>query len=169
MIHALAALLSLVQFGGSSMDSNFIMIEVAVILVFVAIGIVITIFYILTLSRALEKCSPQSRTMQPGMTWLMLIPLFNIIWHFFVVLALSASLSNEFRARGIAAPPEPGKGIGLAMCICSATCIIPILGAVTGIAYLVLWIMYWVKIAEFSRMLNQPAMVGWTPGGTPGY
>ena len=60
MIHALAALLSLVQFGGSSMDSNFIMIEVAVILVFVAIGIVITIFYILTLSRALEKCSPQS-------------------------------------------------------------------------------------------------------------
>lgn len=42
-------------------------------------GLVVAIFYLLTLMRALQKCSPQSRTMQPGMVWLLLIPLFNLI------------------------------------------------------------------------------------------
>ena len=138
-------------------------------LLFFALFIVVAIFYILTLSRALEKCAPQNRTMQPGMTWLLLIPLVNLIWHFFVVLALSASLGNEFRARNILAPPEPGKSLGLAMCICAACCIIPLLGAITGLANLVLWIIYWIKISEFSHMLDQPPIVGWTPGSTPGY
>jgi len=134
-----------------------------------AIGIVVGIFYILTLSRALEKCAPQHRTMQPAMTWLLLIPLVSIIWHFFVVLALAQSLGNEFRARGILAPPEPGKGLGLALCICAACSIIPLLGIVTGIASLILFIMYWVKIAEFSRMLNQPVAYGLPPVAPPGY
>ena len=38
-----------------------------------------------------------------------------------------------------------GKLIGLAMCICGACSIIPILGAIAGLASLVLWIVYWVK------------------------
>jgi hypothetical protein len=136
-------------------------------LAFLAIFIVIAIFYCLSLSRALEKCSPQFRTMQPGMVWLLFIPLFNIIWHFFVVLALSTTLGNEFRARNILAPPEPGKTLGLAMCICAAISIIPLVGIITGTVNLVLWIIYWIKIAEFSRMLDMPAAYGLPPANTP--
>jgi len=117
----------------------------------------ITVFYNLTLSRALKKCSPASRTMEPGLVWLLLIPLFNLIWHFLVVIALGKSLGNEIRARGIAnAEPEPGKTLGIAMCVCAACCIIPILNILTGLAYMVLWIMYWSKIAGYSRMLDSP-------------
>jgi hypothetical protein len=169
MIHMPAVLFSLAQTDEPFNSSSFLMARIAIILVLVALSLVVAIFYILTLSRALQKCSPQSRTMQPGMAWLLLIPLVSIIWHFFVVLALSASLGNEFRARNIVAPPEPGKGIGLALCICSAVSIIPILGILTGIAGFVLFIMYWIKIAEFSRMLDQPPVIGWNPGSTPGY
>ncbi len=141
------------------------LIAAGVFLAVFAALIVVAIFYILTLSRALEKCAPQHRTMQPGMTWLLLIPLVNIVWNFFVVLALSESLGNEFRARGIPAPPEPGKGLGLAMCICACVSFIP----PAGLAHLILWIIYWVKIAEFSRMLNPPPFIGWPPVNTPGY
>lgn len=136
----------------------------------VGIFLVVAIFFILTLSRALAKCSPQSRTLPPGMLWLLLIPLVNLVWQFFVVMGMSNSLGNEFRARGMAnAPQEPGKQLGIAMCVCSVCGIIPYLGILAGLAGLVLWIMYWVKMVEFSRMLDLPAGMGvQAGGGTPG-
>lgn len=134
-------------------------------LAFLALIFVAAIFYILTLSRALEKCSPASRTMQPGMVWLLLIPLFNIVWSFLVVIALGRSLGNEFRLRNLPSlSPEPGKGIGLAMCICGACGIIPLIGLIPSFVGFVLWITYWVRIAEFSRMLDSPALPNFVQG-----
>ena len=134
-------------------------------LCFFAVGIAVAIFYILTLSRALKKCSPASRTMDPSLLWLLLIPLFNLIWNFFVVLAMGRSLGNEFRLRNIPhTEPEPGKTIGIAMAVCGACSIIPLVNILTGIVYLVLWIVYWIKISGFSQMLDQvPASTGSAP------
>src|ERR1039457_3924679 len=74
--------------------------------------------YLSMLSRTLRKCSPASRTMEPGMVWLLLIPFFGLIWNFFIVLALANSLGRELPARGVTQlDPEPGKSIGIAMCI----------------------------------------------------
>lgn len=124
-------------------------------------ALVVGILYILALSNTLAKCSPVSRTMQPGMVWLLLVPIFCIIWHFFVVLAVARSLANEFRARNIQSPePEPGKTIGIVMCVCGACMIIPFVNILAGLAGLVAWIMYWVKIAEYSRMVDSmPVMM----------
>ncbi len=132
---------------------------------FLVIGIAIAIFYILTLSRALGKCRPSAKTMEPGMLWLLLIPLFNLIWNFFVVLALAKSLGNEFRLRNIPnQESEPGKTIGMAMAVCGACSIIPLVNILTGIVYIVLWIIYWIKIAGFSQILDQvPASSGPAP------
>jgi hypothetical protein len=118
--------------------------------------------YFMTLSRALGKCSPESRTMQPGMVWLALIPFFGFIWNFFVVLALAKSLDNEFRTRGITdTEPELGKTIGLAMSVCMACGVIPLLGGLISIVALVLWVMYWIKIAGFSKRLDEsPTLTG---------
>jgi hypothetical protein len=125
------------------------------------------IFYLLTLQNALSKCAPMSRTMDPAMVWLMLIPVFHLIWGFFVVMALGNSLGNEFRRRGIPCPdPLPGQSIGMAMCICACCGIIPLINFLAGPATLVLWIVYWVKIAEFSRLLDLPPAAYPPP---PGY
>ncbi|MBS1804953.1 MAG: hypothetical protein JST28_16465 [Acidobacteria bacterium] len=149
------------------MDSSTIvrLFSGAVFLSFLAIGIAVAIFYILTLSRALKKCHPSSRTMEPGMVWLLLIPLFNLVWNFLVVNAMAKSLGNEFRLRNIpSTEAEPGKTIGLAMAICGACSIIPLVNMITGLVYLVLWIIYWVKIAGFSQVLDQaPASAGPAP------
>lgn len=121
-----------------------------------------TIFYLLTLQKALGKCAPGVRTMEPGLVWLNLIPLVNLVFNFFIVFALSDSLRGEYARRGLAAPEaEPGKGLGLAMCICMCCGIIPFLGILASLAGLVLWIMYWVKIAEYSRMLDMPVMTAY--------
>ena len=118
----------------------------------------IGIAYIAYLSGVLRKCSPQSRTMQPGMVWLLLIPLFNLVWNFLVVNALADTLANEFRLRAIpTADPKPGKSIGIAMAVCTAFAIIPILNLIAFIPQFILWIVYWVKIAGFSQQLDDDA------------
>jgi len=119
-----------------------------------AILILPTVFFLLTLQRALSKCSPANRTMSPGLVWLQIIPFFGFIWQFFVVFAVANSLGNEFAARRIPEEPKPGQSLGLAMCITRVCTVIPFLGIFAAIASLVLWIIYWVKIAGFSRKLD---------------
>jgi hypothetical protein len=123
-------------------------------LIFFAILLIPKIFYILTLQKALNRCAPENRAMEPGLVWLLLIPCVSIVWHFFVVLNMAKSLGAEFQKRGITEEPEPGKVIGLIMCILPCFSIIPIIGGLFGLGYLVLWIIYWVKIAGFSSKLE---------------
>jgi hypothetical protein len=154
--------------------------------IFCLICMVIGILYTLTLSNALKKCSVTSRTMRPGLVWLMLIPVFNIIWHFFVVVGLARSVGNEFQMRRIpSAQRRPGMSVGIAMCVCTVCAILPFLvfyllgkfdnqsatteiptwalqvlflffiGFLSELAHLVLWIIYWSKIASCSRMLDR--------------
>jgi hypothetical protein len=111
------------------------------------------IFYLLTLQKALSRCSPASRTLSPGLVWLLLIPFFGLVWHFVIVTSLAKSLHNEFTKRNINEAQNPGLGIGLATCILSVLSWIPHLRGV-GIAALVCLIIYWVKIAGYSARLQ---------------
>jgi len=118
------------------------------VLLFVAGTLLIpAIFYILTLSGVLQKCAPASRTIEPGPVWILLIPLVNLVFSFIVVFEMAQTLQ-----------PSPGKSLGLAMCICGCCRIIPVLGLLAMLAHLVLWIIYWVKISEYSRMLDTHSM-----------
>jgi hypothetical protein len=128
-----------------------------VVLIAIAIIYVPMVFYLLTLQRALNRCTPQNRAMTPGLVWLMLIPLFNIIWHFFVVINIAKSLGAEFQKRGIAEEPNPGQKLGMVMCILNVCEIIPFLHIFCFLGTLVCWIMYWMKIAGFSNKLTAPA------------
>ena len=115
------------------------------------------IFYLRSLQKALERCAPESRTTTPGSVWLMVIPLFGLVYQFILVGHLARSLRNEFNRRGIQEPSEePGKGIGIAMGVLELTAIIPIVGIVTGIAGFVCWIIYWVKISDYSNRIAAP-------------
>jgi hypothetical protein len=118
-----------------------------------AIFLIPAIFFNLTLQKALNRCAPENRAMQPGMVWLLLIPLFNLVWQFLVVINVAKSLGAEFQKRGMAEEPEPGKTLGLVMCILVCCGIIPYLGVLCSIGALICWIMYWVKIAGYSSKL----------------
>jgi len=81
--------------------------------------------FIAFLGTVLSKCSPSSRTMSPGSVWYLLVPLFGVVWSFFVVSALADSLGNEFRLRGLpGTEPKPGRSLGIAMSVCGSFMII---------------------------------------------
>jgi hypothetical protein len=125
-----------------------------------ALLLIPAIFYLITLQRALERCAPESRTMPPGQVWLLLIPLFNVVWQFMVVNSIAASLRNEFARRRIPlAETEPGKNVGFVLCISTVAGIVPLVNILAGPVSLVCWILYWVKIAGYSRMLIPPMAI----------
>ena len=130
---------------------------VMVFLIVFAIFLIPYIFYLLTLQKAFNRCAPENRALAPGLVWLLLIPLFNLVWHFLVVINLAKSLEAEFQKRGIAEEPKPGQTIGMVMCILNACSIIPFLGILCSLVALVCWIIYWVKIAGFSGKIASPA------------
>ena len=104
--------------------------EVFIAFLILAVGLLPTIFYCLTLSRALARCAPESRAMQPGMVWLLFIPAFNLVWNFIIVSALSRSLRSEFQRRGLG-EVDTGHTLGMAFSILACLSIIPIVNLLT--------------------------------------
>lgn len=123
--------------------------------VFLAIALVISICFLLSMSKALSRCKPRNRTMEPGMVWLNLVPCLNIVWQFLTVIRVSESLKNEFGDRGWDDRGDFGKGIGIAgLCLNLAGSLpIPFVQLILGLASLVCLIMYWVKVAGYSKEL----------------
>ena len=129
-------------------------------LVFVIIFIVITafpiIFYLLTLQGTLREISSENRKMQPEQVWLSMIPLFGVIWQYFIVARMADSLYLEFSKRNIQNTEQrPGYNYGIAYCILLAASIIPILGFLAVLGAAVCWVIYWVKISEYRNLLRQ--------------
>jgi len=66
---------------------------------------------------------------------------------------MAKSLGAEFQKRGIVEEPQPGQMLGLIMCGVMCGSFIPLLGGLFGLAGLVCWILYWIKIAGYSGKL----------------
>jgi hypothetical protein len=163
---------------------GFVCLIVGVVLVVV---LVIAIFYLLTLQKALSRVSPRNRTMEPGMVWLMLIPCVNIVWQFFVAIRVPESLRNEFRDRGRDDGSDYGKGIALTRAILNVVSMLigqgmraaqlahgvgndmraaagpeegmaqvgSCISGILSLISLVLFIVFWVKVANYSSQLAQ--------------
>ena len=66
-------------------------------------GVVITgfVFFLITLMRILNKCAPENQTMEGGLVWLNLIPIFGAGWMIYTVIQIRNSLQAEFKYRNI--------------------------------------------------------------------
>lgn len=121
-----------------------------------AASIVLQIFYLLTLSRTLALCHPQTRTMNPGEVWMVFIPLFGLVWHFIMVGRIADSLAIEFRNRRMQVDEDrPGYQTGLWALILFCCGIIPLLGILASLTGVVFIILYWTRIANYKRQLEQ--------------
>jgi len=108
--------------------------------------LVVQILFLLNLSRCLDQCSRRNRTMEPGMVWLNLIPLFNLVWLFITVFRISESLQNEYDDRRLRSDdPDFGKMMGILYVVFSIIGCFPV--------NMVFQIIYWMKIANYKNQL----------------
>lgn len=119
---------------------------------FLALYLVPTIFFLLTLQSTLKVIRVENRRMDPGGVWLLLIPVFNLVWQFVVTRRMAVSIGNQCVASGIdLSDSRPTYKHGLAWNICSLLVWFPIFGA---IAALVTWILYWAKVHEYKKLIE---------------
>ncbi|MGL6076105.1 MAG: hypothetical protein ACRC8S_18255 [Fimbriiglobus sp.] len=130
-----------------------------VICLVLLIFFVIHIFFTLNISKTLKLVSSRNRKMEPGMVWLMFVPLLGYVWIFMVVLKTAESLDEEFYDRRLRSEGDFGKTIGLIWAICSVVAAFlslcsPLLGILPGVPAFICYIMYWIKMSGYRKQLE---------------
>lgn len=120
------------------------------------VGLAIQAFICWLVARCYTAIPSKHRMMEPNMVWLNMIPLFNLVWNFYVYLRLSDSFLAYFREKGDSSVGDCGRNMGKWFSICMACSVIPCVGSITGLVGLVLLILYLVKASELrSRILAE--------------
>ncbi len=132
------------------LDPEELAIIGAVVFVGFLIWLVISLFFVQTLTKTLYLCRPRNRAMEPAKVWLNLIPGFNVIWFFITVIKVADSLKAEFRERRLYSRDNFGRTLGIVLGVFSLLNCGCYIG---GMIPLILFIVYWQKIAEYNRRL----------------
>jgi hypothetical protein len=127
------------------------------ILIGVVVGLAISALVCFLIYNAQNALPPQFQRIPAGQVWLLMIPLFNLVWNFFVFPRVADSYRDYFHSAGRPDVGDAGRGIGLGYAICAACSIIPCVGIFAGLAALVLLIIFLVKIYGLKAQIAAPA------------
>jgi len=99
------------------------------------------------------------RFQEPNRVWLLMVPFFNLYWNFKVLPALAESFQVFFYSRGIADVDDCGERYARWYCYLAITWLIPCVNFVTGIASLVLVILFLIEADKLKKRIlaTEPA------------
>lgn len=145
----------------SAIDEKTIMALLGFFIVFVliilGIWLVINIAICAVHYVCLKRVPAEYRKMEPWQVWLLMIPLFNFAWNFFVYQRIPESYQAYFDANGIDGSGDCGKNLGLWYSICAIGGFVPCAGYVAAPASLVLMIIFIVKEFELRGKIPRAA------------
>jgi len=118
--------------------------------------IVPAVFFVITLQNTLKAISPENRKMPFANVWLLCIPVFNFYWQFIVVNKIAQSIAVECERLGIPVKEtKPTFILGLSWTICYLLFLIPSIKLWAGIALTITWIIYWIKVNQYRKLINK--------------
>lgn len=116
--------------------------------ILIIVPLVTFLFYINALRKTLAVIDPEMRVQAPGLAWLLLIPIFNVIWFFFLLRAIRDGFDRMAAAGRLIKNVDTGYGMGLAMGCCWAAMLIPRLTLYAFIPMMVFSILHWNKLGQ---------------------
>jgi hypothetical protein len=159
---------------------GFWAVFIVILLIGLTIGLIIHIFFLLTLYRTQSAVAERNRELQPGLIWLTLllnfIPLVGNLWVIYMVTKLSDSLRREFEDRGWRTQTEgfgrtPGLLWAWGSLIYTAFAVVQNVLMFSGhqgvstlmsllmmpiaIGLLVCFILYWVQMYQYGKRLRE--------------
>jgi hypothetical protein len=121
----------------------------------IIIPFVTFVFYIRAISKTIKAIDPEYRTQTPGMAWLLLIPVFNVIWFFFLLKSIKSGFLKMHENRRISQPIDTGYAYGIAMGCCWAAIFIPKLIFIALIPMFMFSILHWTKLNNARKRLSE--------------
>ena len=134
---------------------------------FLFLFLVPMVLFLITQQNTLKLILPQNRFMSPGEVWLQLIPLFGLVWQFFVVARISNSLRKELASQNnsfsfeqssdqvLYSMERPTYNIGIAYCALMCCSLVPGIRMFFSLAGIICWIIYWIKLSDYKRNLTR--------------
>ncbi len=120
----------------------------------IIIPFVTFVFYIRAISKTIKAIDPEYRTQSPGMAWLLLIPVFNVIWFFFLLKSIKTGFLRMYENKKISQPIDTGYTYGIAMGCCWAAIFIPKLIFIALIPMFVFSILHWTKLNNARKRIS---------------
>jgi hypothetical protein len=124
------------------------------LLIFSAGLLLLFVFYYKNIQDMMLEVAPHNQQVPPSNIWLMFIPLFNLVYGFIIYPKVCDSVRLEFQERGESQGGDYGRGLAIALPILRICMIIPLLNWLAFPGWLIVWIIYWVKMAEFKKQLR---------------
>ena len=136
----------------------------------------IYILFLLNLQRTLDAVRERNRELSPGLVWLTLIPLFNIVWILIMVPKISNSIRNEFESRRWRTEGEGfarttgmlwawGGVVNLAISVLQnmaqfadlgpLAMILSLVGLPVSLGIFVCFVMFWVQTYQYKNRLGE--------------
>jgi hypothetical protein len=126
----------------------------------IALAVAIVVLYLIF--SCFQRIPAQHRQMEPWQVWLLLIPLFNLVWVFFVFPKLAKSYQSYFAEQGRTDVGDCGEKIGLVYAICLVVGVvlgwIPCVGWIINIGTFVLLILFLVKALTLKGQIPAGAV-----------
>jgi hypothetical protein len=129
----------------------------ALLLLLFAVALAVGAFICYQLYLAAGRLPAANQKLPPVSVFLLLVPVVNIVWLFFVVMKVSQGYQEYFAANPRPGVGDCGYGIGLGWAIASACVFVPLAHYFAGLAALILMVLYLVKMAQL-RALVTPAL-----------
>lgn len=124
-------------------------------ILFIALFLLLVLFYIFDLIKTLKLVSPSARKAQPNSVWLMFLLPYNFIEDFFIVANVARSLEAEAAINpALASFKSFGMVSGLGWCVAQIISLIPhSLGSLAGLMAMGLWGWHWAFIRRVNKVL----------------
>ena len=109
------------------------------------------------LARVLKRIPEESRFSKPWHPWLLLVPMFNLVWAFILLPRISDSLQAELMTDADRSMGDCGRTFGLAHAGCRLALVLSFFPVLFAAAALVFLILYVLRVSELSRRISAPA------------
>lgn len=129
---------------------------------FALLWIIVQVWYLWSLYSTMKAAPEKHHTFPAWFVWMMIIPFVGFIFAWIMV-PFGLPKTMEAASGSNTEMKNASKtlfGIGLAQMILFTLCFIPVINIFTGIAGIILWIIYWVKVVSFKNTyLMNPAVI----------
>lgn len=128
---------------------------VVIYLIFLGGIFTLIAFYYKTMIDAMTLVRPSNRETEAGNVLFTIIPLFNLVYGFIVYPKICDSIKKEYSELGLKPDGDFGRTLVIVLRVLYIINFVPILNILTSFAYLVLWIVFWVKIHGYKVELKK--------------
>lgn len=144
---------------------ELLVVMLIILIIIVAAVFTVYILFLINLRDLLREISEPNRKIKPGNVFLILIPLFGLVYSFIMFPKISDSIKLEYEIRGRVMPGDGLRSLGLVFAILMLLSVITnnFLADYSGIfslGLIVILIIYWVKSAQIKNDLKGSNTIG---------